>query len=183
MSLIKSKLIQNITEANPHLFVRDVERIVNTIFSEITQSLADGGLEETASPQEVLDKIKQGLQDANIQVPDVALQSLAKNLQAQAATDQDGELSTTNIIRALEEGGDLANLFGEIGSKFQDALSSVRSAQDQVTNNLLRISDLQLKIARQEREFNLSQVKRGPGLGGGGRGGSWEVLGGSWWIF
>ena len=42
MSLIKSKLIQNITEANPHLFVRDVERIVNTIFSEITQSLADG---------------------------------------------------------------------------------------------------------------------------------------------
>ena len=42
MSLIKSKLIQNITEANPHLFVRDVERIVNTIFNEITHSLADG---------------------------------------------------------------------------------------------------------------------------------------------
>ena len=42
MSLIKSKLIQNITEANPHLFVRDVERIVNTIFNEITQSLSEG---------------------------------------------------------------------------------------------------------------------------------------------
>ena len=42
MSLIKSKLIQNITEANPHLFVRDVERIVNTIFNEITHSLAEG---------------------------------------------------------------------------------------------------------------------------------------------
>ena len=42
MSLIKSKLIQNITEANPHLFIRDVERIVNTIFNEITQSLAQG---------------------------------------------------------------------------------------------------------------------------------------------
>ena len=42
MSLIKSQLIQNITEANPHLFVRDVERIVNTIFSEITNSLAKG---------------------------------------------------------------------------------------------------------------------------------------------
>ena len=42
MGLIKSKLIQNITEANPHLFVRDVERIVNTIFNEITQSLAEG---------------------------------------------------------------------------------------------------------------------------------------------
>ena len=42
MSLIKSKLIQNITESNPHLFVRDVERIVNTIFNEITQSLSEG---------------------------------------------------------------------------------------------------------------------------------------------
>ena len=42
MSLIKSKLIQHITEANPHLFVRDVERIVNTIFNEITHSLAEG---------------------------------------------------------------------------------------------------------------------------------------------
>jgi len=42
MSLIKSQLIQKITEANPHLFVRDVERIVNTIFSEITHSLAEG---------------------------------------------------------------------------------------------------------------------------------------------
>ena len=42
MSLIKSKLIQNITDSNPHLFVRDVERIVNTIFNEITTSLSEG---------------------------------------------------------------------------------------------------------------------------------------------
>jgi len=42
MSLIKSQLIQKITEANPHLFVRDVERIVNTIFNEISNSLASG---------------------------------------------------------------------------------------------------------------------------------------------
>jgi integration host factor subunit beta len=42
MSLIKSQLIQNITEANPHLFVRDIERIVNTIFNKITESLAEG---------------------------------------------------------------------------------------------------------------------------------------------
>ena len=42
MSLIKSQLIQNITEANPHLFIRDVERIVNTIFNEISSSLAAG---------------------------------------------------------------------------------------------------------------------------------------------
>ena len=42
MSLIKSKLIQIITEKNPHLFVCDVERIVATIFNEITNSLAEG---------------------------------------------------------------------------------------------------------------------------------------------
>ena len=39
MSLIKSQLIQNITDQNPHLYIKDVERIVNTIFSEITKSL------------------------------------------------------------------------------------------------------------------------------------------------
>jgi len=42
MSLIKSQLIQNITDQNPHLYIKDVERIVNTIFSQITKSLADG---------------------------------------------------------------------------------------------------------------------------------------------
>ena len=42
MSLIKSQLIQNITDQNPHLYIKDVERIVNTIFNEITQSLAEG---------------------------------------------------------------------------------------------------------------------------------------------
>ena len=42
MSLIKSQLIQNITNQNPHLYVKDVERIVNTIFSEITKSRSEG---------------------------------------------------------------------------------------------------------------------------------------------
>jgi integration host factor subunit beta len=42
MSLIKSQLIQIITEKNPHLFQRDVERIVATIFNEITNSLSNG---------------------------------------------------------------------------------------------------------------------------------------------
>ena len=37
MSLIKSQLIQNITDQNPHLYIKDVERIINTIFSEITE--------------------------------------------------------------------------------------------------------------------------------------------------
>ena len=42
MSLIKSKLIEKLTAQNSHLFNRDLERVVNTIFNEITQSLADG---------------------------------------------------------------------------------------------------------------------------------------------
>ena len=42
MSLIKSKLIEKLTAQNNHLFNRDLERVVNTIFNEITQSLADG---------------------------------------------------------------------------------------------------------------------------------------------
>ena len=40
--MTKSELIQNLADANPHLYLRDIERIVNTIFNEITQSLADG---------------------------------------------------------------------------------------------------------------------------------------------
>ncbi len=40
--MIKSELITKIAEANPHLFHRDVERIVSTIFNEITNALAEG---------------------------------------------------------------------------------------------------------------------------------------------
>ncbi len=40
--MIRSELIQKIAEENPHLFQRDVERIVNTIFEEITEALARG---------------------------------------------------------------------------------------------------------------------------------------------
>ncbi|MCF8473247.1 MAG: integration host factor subunit beta [Emcibacter sp.] len=40
--MIKSELIARLVEANPHLYQRDVERIVNTIFDEITNALADG---------------------------------------------------------------------------------------------------------------------------------------------
>ena len=40
--MIRSELIQKITEENPHLFQRDVERIVNTIFEEIVSALARG---------------------------------------------------------------------------------------------------------------------------------------------
>ena len=40
--MIRSELIQKISDENPHLFQRDVERIVNTIFEEITDALANG---------------------------------------------------------------------------------------------------------------------------------------------
>lgn len=39
--MTKSELIQKLTEANPHLYMRDVERIVDTIFEQITQALVD----------------------------------------------------------------------------------------------------------------------------------------------
>ena len=40
--MIKSELIQQIAEDNPHLYQRDVERIVSTVFEEITEALARG---------------------------------------------------------------------------------------------------------------------------------------------
>ena len=40
--MTKSELIARLAEANPHLFHRDVERIVTTIFDEITEALARG---------------------------------------------------------------------------------------------------------------------------------------------
>ena len=40
--MIRSQLIQKIAEENPHLFQRDVENIVNTIFEEITGTMARG---------------------------------------------------------------------------------------------------------------------------------------------
>ena len=40
--MIRSELIQKIAEKNPHLYQRDVERIVSTIFEEITEALARG---------------------------------------------------------------------------------------------------------------------------------------------
>lgn len=40
--MIKSELIQQIAEENPHLYQSDVERIVATIFEEITSALARG---------------------------------------------------------------------------------------------------------------------------------------------
>jgi len=38
----KSELISRLAAANPHLYHRDVERIVTTVFEEITVALARG---------------------------------------------------------------------------------------------------------------------------------------------
>ncbi len=40
--MTKSELILRLAEANPHLFQRDVERIVSTIFNEISAALESG---------------------------------------------------------------------------------------------------------------------------------------------
>ncbi len=40
--MTKSELIQRLAEMNPHLYQRDVERIVSTIFDEISVALARG---------------------------------------------------------------------------------------------------------------------------------------------
>ena len=41
-SVIKSELVQRLTEKNPHLYQRDVEKIVNAILDEVTAALAGG---------------------------------------------------------------------------------------------------------------------------------------------
>ena len=40
--MTKSELIEKIAEKNPHLLLKDVERIVNVVFEKITMSLARG---------------------------------------------------------------------------------------------------------------------------------------------
>ncbi|MEM6609395.1 MAG: integration host factor subunit beta [Pseudomonadota bacterium] len=40
--MIRSELIQKLSEENPHLYQRDVERIVNAIFEEIIEAMARG---------------------------------------------------------------------------------------------------------------------------------------------
>ncbi|MGH6856843.1 MAG: integration host factor subunit beta [Methylocella sp.] len=40
--MIKSELVQRIATRNPHLYLRDVEKIVNAILDEITSALSRG---------------------------------------------------------------------------------------------------------------------------------------------
>ncbi len=40
--MIKSELVQRIADRNPHLYLRDVENIVNAILDEVTAALSRG---------------------------------------------------------------------------------------------------------------------------------------------
>ena len=40
--MIRSELVQKIAEENPHLYQRDVERIVSTVFEEIIDAMSRG---------------------------------------------------------------------------------------------------------------------------------------------
>ncbi len=40
--MVKSELILRLAQRNPHLYQRDIERIVGTIFEEISHALANG---------------------------------------------------------------------------------------------------------------------------------------------
>jgi len=40
--MIKSELVEKVAAENPHLLQRDVERIVATVFEEITEAIATG---------------------------------------------------------------------------------------------------------------------------------------------
>ena len=40
--MIKSELVQRIAERNPHLYQRDIEKIVNAILNEVTEALVRG---------------------------------------------------------------------------------------------------------------------------------------------
>lgn len=41
--MVRSELVQRISDDNPHLLRRDIEGVLNTIFAEITATLAQGG--------------------------------------------------------------------------------------------------------------------------------------------
>ena len=46
--MIKSELVQRILTSNPHLYQRDVEKIVNVVLNEITGALSRVGRVECA---------------------------------------------------------------------------------------------------------------------------------------
>jgi len=41
--MIKSEFVKKLADKNPHLYVQDVDRIVNIVLDEITTALREGG--------------------------------------------------------------------------------------------------------------------------------------------
>ena len=58
--MIKSELIDRITGHNPHLYRQDAEKIVNTIFAEITAAMARGDRVELRGFGAFLVKFREG---------------------------------------------------------------------------------------------------------------------------
>ena len=63
--MIKSELIQKIAEKNPHLYHRDVERIINTIFDQIISAMKSGDRVELRGFGAFSVKSRQGRQGRN----------------------------------------------------------------------------------------------------------------------
>ena len=55
--MIKSDLIKKLAEDNPHLYYRDVEKIVGTIFDEIVIALENGNRVELRGSEHFQQKI------------------------------------------------------------------------------------------------------------------------------
>ena len=66
--MTKSDLIKRLAEANPHLYLRDIERIVSTVFDEVAEALVRGdrvelrgfgafSVRQRSSPVRVPDKV------------------------------------------------------------------------------------------------------------------------------
>ena len=52
--MIKSELIQRISSQNPHLYQRDIEKIVSALLDEIVQALCRGDRVRTAGFRSLL---------------------------------------------------------------------------------------------------------------------------------
>ena len=56
--MIKSELIQRVASANPHLFHRDVERIINIVLDEITSAVQRSAVQLSAVKRHCLATIR-----------------------------------------------------------------------------------------------------------------------------
>ena len=52
--MTKSDLIKRLADANPHLYLRDIERIVSTVFEEVAEALVRGDRVELRGLRRVL---------------------------------------------------------------------------------------------------------------------------------